>query len=318
MRRTRLPQGIAPWLPLLLLACGPALVPTPPAPAPRPTPVPNTPGPAARPVASGAARYTLPSAIPVSRYSVSVRVQLERDSAGRVQREGAESGGTVTLTVRRDRRGGLRGTGRVDGYTLRAGGALAGPAIRTGSMPATDAPLSVNLALVLDTLAAQAVVQPALANECDRPETAAAALARDLLVRVPDSVAVGDRWRDSLVSVVCRGGIPLVLRTTVESTLQEANTQGGVTVLEVRRSLASQLEGSSPSPWRPVTVAGEGRGTQRARFDAVRGTLLELEGESTLIVRVNGATTPGAASSSGTGLMQQVVQRVTLGARRMP
>lgn len=315
MRRIPSPRGTALWLPLplLLLACGPALVPAPPAPAPRP--VPNAPPTVARPAAPGAVRYSLPSAIPVSRYTVSMRVQLERDSAGRTQREGAESAGTVTLTLQRDRRGGLRGTGRVDGYTFRAGGALAGSPVRTAGAPANDAPLSVSLALALDTLAAQAVVQPALANECDRPETAAASLARDLLVRVPDSVAVGDRWRDSLVSVVCRGGIPLVLRTTVESTLQEASMQDGITVLDVRRALTSRLEGSAQSPWRTVTIGGEGRGTQRARFDAARGTLLELEGESMLIVRVTGGSPAGAAGSAGAGGVQQVVQRVTFTAR---
>ncbi len=305
LRRTALP------LLLLLGACGPALVSTPPATAPPSRPAD---APVSTPVAAAprTARFTLPGTPVTADYDVRVRTALERDSAGVREQDQVESSARVQLVVRRDVRGGLRGTGRVDSFTVKASGASVRSSLRTSGSAAAIAPplpplLNVSIDVLLDSLSVRATVRPAPANECDRPEVAAAALARDLLVRVPQSVAVGDTWRDSLVAFVCRGGVPITLRTTVETRVD--GTDDGDRTLRLRRTIATKLEGTSRSPWRQVEISGEGRGTQTVKLDLTRGALSELDGESTLTFRIANGSLRDAART------QQVVQKSSVQVR---
>lgn len=305
-RRT-LPLRFA--LVLLSASCGPALVSTPPAPAPRPADAPVS-----TPVVTAprAARFTLPGTPATADYSVRVRTALERDSAGVTEQDMVESSARVQLVLRRDVRGGLRGTGRVDSFTVRATGASVRSSLRTsGSAAAASAPLpplvNVNIDVLLDSTSLRATVRPTPANECDRPDVAAAALARDLLVRVPQSVAVGDTWRDSLVAFVCRGGVPITLRTTIESRVD--GTDDNDRKLRLTRTITTRLEGISRSPWRQVELSGEGRGTQNVTIDLVRGTLLEIDGESTLTFRIANGSLRDAVRT------QQVVQKSSVQVR---
>jgi len=289
-----------------LVACAPGLSPSPaPAPAPAPVPVAGPPAEAPR-----VARFRLPLVLNATRYDMRVRTELERDSAGRTERDLMESAARVELSLRRDARGLLRGAGRVDSFVVRSTGATA-----RGSAPAAiatttvAAPLFTSVAIdaVLDSTQLRTVVRPPLANECDRPEAAAAGMARELLIRVPESVGVGDRWRDSLVTLICRGGVPMTMRTTVESTV--TGTGDGDRVLRISRTLATTIEGSTRTPWRQVEITGDGRGTQEIQVDIQRGTLTALDGESTLTVRVVNGSLRDAART------QQVVQKVTVSAR---
>ncbi len=294
---------------VFLGACGPALVAVPPA-APRPTPsVPASAPPSApAPSASGAPRFALPAVSPTARYGVRVRTALTRDSAGRTEQDVVESSARVELTLRRDARGSLRGTGRVDSFTVRASGASVRSASSVGPTPAPVPPLSnIMFDVLLDSAFVRTSVRPALANECDSPEAAAASMARDLLIRVPPNVVVGTRWRDSVVAFVCRGGVPITMRTTVESTL--SGTSDGDRRLRIRRTIDTRLEGISRSPWRQVEIGGEGSGTQDVQLDVATGSIVELDGESTLMLRVANGSLRDAAR------VQRVVQKSTVQVR---
>ena len=304
----RMPLG-RPLSVMAVLALCAACAPGPsaaPAPAPVPTPVVTPPS-----VESPRApRFRLPLALATTSYGMQVRTELERDSAGRTERDLVESSARVELTLRRDPRGLLRGAGRVDSFVVRASGASARTTTpATMLSTAVPAPLFTSVAIdaVLDSTQLRTVVRPPLANECDRPEAAAAGMARELLVRIPESVSVGDRWRDSLVTLVCRGGVPMTVRTIIESVA--AGTTDGDRILRVRRTVATTLDGNSRTPWRQVEITGTGRGTQDVQVDVARGTMVALDGESTLTIRVVNGSLRDAART------QQVVQKVTLSAR---
>ena len=259
-----------------------------------------------------AARFTLPGTPAIADYTVRVRTSLERDSAGVTEQDMVESSARVQLVLRRDVRGGLRGTGRVDSFTVKATGASVRSSLRTSGSAATAAPpppplLNVNIDVLLDSAFVRATVRPSPANECDRPDVAAAGLARDLLVRVPQSVAVGDMWSDTLVAFVCRGGVPITLRTTIET--RADGTDDNDRRLRLKRRMSTKLEGITRSPWRQVELTGEGRGTQDVTLDLVRGTLLDLDGESTLTFRIANGSLRDAART------QQVVQKSSVQVR---
>lgn len=250
----------------------------------------------------------LPAVSPTTRYGVRVRTSLTRDSAGRTEQDVVESAAQVELTLRRDARGSLRGSGRVDSFTVRANGASVRSTSSVGPAPAPAAPLSnVEFDVLLDSAFVRTSVRPALANECDSPQAAAASMARDLLVRVPQSVVVGNRWRDSLVAFVCRGGVPITMRTTVESVV--SGTSDGDRRLRIRRTFDTRLEGISRSPWRQVEIGGEGNGTQDVQLDVATGTIVELDGESTLTLRVANGSLKDASR------VQRVVQKSTVQVR---
>src|SRR5688500_7310105 len=88
----------------LVAACAPGLSP---APVPAPAPVAAPPVEAPRTV-----RFRLPLTMGSAGYAVRVRTELERDSAGRKERDVVESSARVELSLRRDPRGLLRGPGR--------------------------------------------------------------------------------------------------------------------------------------------------------------------------------------------------------------
>lgn len=290
---------------MVLQACGPALVPAPPATTP------SAPVPAATPSAPSAPvramRFSLPATSPSAEYSVRVRTTLERDSAGRSEQDVVESAARIQLALRRDARGSLRGTGRVDSFTVRASGASV-RSTTPGASATPALPLSnIQFDALLDSASVRTSVRPSVANECDNPEVSAAALARDLLVRVPQSVAVGDTWRDSLVAFVCRGGVPITMRTTTVSVV--TGTDDRDRTLRIRRTSDVRLEGSTRSPWRTVELSGEGRGAQQITLDVARGSIVELDGESTLTFRVANGSLRDASR------VQRVVQKATVQVR---
>ena len=275
----------------LVSACGGGLVPSP-APAPRQEPPPPP------PVARAAVRTALPARIGSVTWRVTstarIRVSGERDE------QRIDSRALVSWTQDRQPSGALRATGQVDSFTVRA-------SFDNGkSTPLPSMPALLLLDAVVDSTNARVVTRPPLANECDRPEAGAAALARELLVRLPDGAAEGDQWSDSTVSLVCRSGVPMTVRTVVRSTLERL--QGNRFV--VTREISSTLEGRGGSVFRALDVSGTATGTQRLELDATRGSVETLEGSSTLTLQVSERAAPNPPR------MQQVVQRVDVKAER--
>ncbi len=277
---------------VLLAACGPAVAPRP-VPAPTPIPVVTPPPAIAVPVT-----YTLPSLVTDTRYRLESTTVLERDSAGRRESQQLVSSAEAIVRLRRTANGNFEGTGRLSGYAVQS--------------PLSTTPIaldSLRFDVALDSLALRVVMQPPLANECDRPETGALALVRDVLWRVPTSLTVGDRWSDSTVQIVCRSSLPMVVRTTsVYEVTDSAGSDEG-TLLVLTRTNQVRVEGKTTSPWRIVEVTGTGDGTLEARVAVRSGAVREVAGRSTLSLVVTDRTAPTIVRS------QTVTQRVTTSAK---
>ncbi len=272
-------------------ACAPAVAP-PPAPAELPPPISV---PVVPPVAAAVVRYTLPVVVTDTRYQLHSVTDLERDSATRRDTQRVSSEAQVVVRLRRVPNGGLSATGRVFGYAV------------TSALSTTPIAIdSLRFDAVLDAQALRVALQPPLANECDRPESGALAMVRDLLLRVPATVAVGDQWRDSTVQVVCRSSLPMTVRTIAEYVVTDAvRGDDGVHVV-VRRSSRTRVAGKSASPWRSVEVTGSGEATLDARISVTSGAVSRWQSTSSLVLTVTDRTSPAAIHA------QHVTQRVTL------
>ena len=273
----------------LAIACGggaikPSTAPRLPPPAPVPV-VPVTIGPVIE-------RYTMPAVVPSTRYLSEVSATLERDSAGRVLTEHVDTRALITLQGRRDTLGAFRGSGVVDSFTVRGLESALAPnqgetKPRTPVPVFTDPPIAVSFDAAFDARNLRISTKPALANECDRPETGATNLVRDVLVRLPARLIVGQAWQDSSVSFVCRLGVPITSRTKSNYSVERADkVQGGIELI-VHRIADTQLNGELKSTWRTVTVSAIGRTTHHIRVDGTTGVVRAIESDGLLTIKLH-------------------------------
>lgn len=291
-------------------ACGRTAAPSPVAAA---TPVPVAPA----AVAPLPPRLAVASIVAERRYDVRSSARIERDSAGRKDEQRVESQGVVTWSLQRSADGSLRGSGRVDAFVVRIEGAGASPPLgqaATATNLPTAAPISTTVAFdaILDAISVRVVTRPPLANECDRPEAAATALVRDLLLRVPTTVASGDRWRDSTVSIICRVGIAIAVRSQHEYLLERIEKSASTATLVISRVTSTRLEGKLGSAWRALELAGSGTETDNARVDVTTGALLLLDGQGTLTLQLTDRSRPNTPRT------QRITQQLTTHAEVKP
>ena len=286
----------------VLSGCGHAVAP--------PAVVAPTPIPVALPVeAPVPSRIMVASAVAERRYDVRATARIERDSAGHREEQRVESHGVVTWSLQRSADGAMRGSGRVDSFAVRIEGAGA-PAptavtVSGASGAVSRVPTSVAFDAVLDAMTVRVVTRPPLANECDRPESGATALVRDLLVRVPTSVVGGDRWRDSAVSIVCRVGIPITVRSQHEYVLERVEGVAANRTLYITRTTSTRLEGKLGSAWRALELTGSGRATDTARVDVTTGALVQLDGQGMLTLQLTDRSRPTTPRT------QRITQQLT-------
>ncbi len=286
---------------LSLVACGaPAAAPPVVAPRPEPTPVPV--------VVPVVVRASLPATVPERRYDVRSSTRVERDSAGRKDEQRVETSATIALTLQRAMDGALRGSGRVDSFAVRLDGAGVSVPSSSSKTPKTPPvrPPAVLFDALLDATNLRVVTRPPLPNECDRPEVGATSLVRELMIRLPREIVVGDRWRDSTISFVCRAGIPIAVRSQHEYAATRIDGLAGQQTVVVTRLTTSLLEGRLQTSWRALELTGTGFGNDEARVDVTTGALVQLEGTATLSLRLTDRTRPATPRT------EQVVQRVTL------
>ncbi len=277
-----------------------------------PTPAPVIPIVLEPPVVSS---WSIPAVMPSTRYLSEVSTTLQRDSAGRVLEERVETRGLITLQGRRDTLGAFRGSGVVDSFTVRGLERVLSPNLGETStsrpVPVLSiTPLTVPFEASLDARMLRISTRPPLANECDKAESGATNMVRDLVVRLPRTLAVGTTWQDSTVGFVCRLGVPITTRT--KSTYLVASVervQDDRVELMVRKTADVAMLGELKSTWRTVTVNATGRSTQMSRVDALSGVLRSAEGEGLLTVKL---TDSSRRDGSGTQeVRQQTKVRIT-------
>ncbi|MBC8090113.1 MAG: hypothetical protein H7Z40_22885 [Phycisphaerae bacterium] len=294
---------------LTVVACGRK---APPSVEPRvPTPAPVIPIAVVPPPVSN---WSIPAALPSSRYLMEVSATLQRDSAGTVLEERMETRGLVTLQGRRDTLGAFRGSGVVDSFTVRGLEQVLTPAQSETStsraVPVMANPgLTVPFEVSLDARMIRISTRPPLANECDRAESGATNMVRDLVVRLPRTLSVGTTWQDSTVGFLCRLGVPITMRTKSTYLVASMERVQDRVELIVRKSADVVMAGEVKSTWRTVTVNATGRSTHMSRVDALSGVVRSAEGDGQLTVRLT--DTSRRDGSATQEVRQQTKVRVT-------
>ena len=144
-----------------------------------------------------------------------------------------------------------------------------------------------------------------LAN-CALMSGAAFESTRDLWVRWPtNSLAVGDKWRDSTRSSVCRDGVPMQVTLIREYTLTGASGDERALLLTVARRSTIAIRGSGVIRGDTTIVSGDGTATATLRVTALTGWIQDAEGESRLTL-----------TARGKSRTQAVEQTVRLAVRR--
>jgi hypothetical protein len=302
-------------------ACAPAVAPLP-APAPAPRDPPSVPAPS-----RVDRRIAIAPQLPAARYRVAVRTVLQSEEPAAAGRPGGTSAEEVvlaeaTITLRGERSwsaavgpdpwppGALRASGRVDGFRLTASprvqaarpGALATPAPAADSLPA------VTFDAVLDSVLARIAPTPALVNECDQPSVAAAGLARELLVRLPETIETGAAWRDSARVFTCRGGVPITLYLANETRVVSIAADGRSVTL--RRTVRTRVEGQLVLAWRTITLRGSGEATSTLALRLPDGTADQVTGTGVLRFEARDSARPTARETL-------IVQRTQYEAARL-
>ena len=128
--------------------------------------------------------------------------------------------------------------------------------------------------------------------------------AREVLLRIPSSALAGDRWTDSTISIVCRTGVPIAVRLRSDYTVERVDERANTVLL--RRAMTIRMDGKLVSTWRSLDVTGSGTGTQRVTVDAIRGTVVSIDGTSTVTMQMTDRNRSNAPRT------QRVVQQVEL------
>jgi hypothetical protein len=261
---------------------------------PAPAPAPAAPPPVAVVSTWRPAYPTTPVA-----YRVQVDTRLARDSAGSREDAPVQTTARVAIAWPSVSGGARRVQGRVSEFVIGGSDRIADPAVRA-------APLVATFEGSVDSVAVRVSLVPALANECDAPQTAALALARELLVRWPAALTIGQTWRDSSVTFVCRGGVPMTSRVRAR---YEVRGGADSSALDVVRVAEVDLSGEVRQPFRAVRVRGRGTGEHHFFLDRASGMLSRVEGSSTTELSVIDAARGGE---------QRVRQTATFRAQREP
>ena len=256
----------------------------------------------------------MPAAMPSTRYLSEVSATLQRDSAGHVLEERVETRALITLQGRRDTLGAFRGSGVVDSFTVRGLERVLTPNLgeTSTSRPVpvlSNTPLTVAFEVSLNARMIRISTRPPLANECDRPESGAINLVRDLIVRLPQTLTVGTTWQDSTVGFMCRLGVPITSRTKSTFLVAGMERVEDRVQLIVRKTAEVVMSGEMKSTWRTMTVNATGRSTQMSRVDALSGVVRGAESDGLLTVRL---TDTSRRDGSGTQeVRQQTRVRIT-------
>jgi len=325
-RRMQYSRAHAFAIPLLLActtACGPRATLAPVAAAPAPATA------VAPPAPPTAVKLTIARTVAERRYDVRSTSRIERDSAGRKDEQQLNTQALVTLSMQRARDGAIRGSGRVDSFVVQATGAgiSAVAPIMTKSSTSTNASnnTSTNGALsstqtpgsspsstgilfdaVLDAMTVRVTTRPLLANECDRAESGATSVVRGMLIRIPSDLVAGDRWQDSTVSVTCRVGMPITVRSQHEYTLDRIDGAGASQVAYLKRTTIMRMDGKLSAAWRAVDLVGTGTGKDDVRVDVTTGALLQLDSDATTTLQLTDRSRPTTPRT------QKLTQRMSL------
>jgi hypothetical protein len=213
------------------------------------------------------------------RYAVytEATIELASDTAA-PQRVPIAATTHVTLTLAPQTERALALSGSVDSFTVSRGAGI----------PEPEAPSEARarFSATLSPIGQVSAFEGPTVEGCGSPIPSLLAQARELLVAVPASLAVGSRWRDTTVVGTCRGEIPVTTHTVREYVVEGPDSLAGVPAIRVRRTSTMTLGGSGTQGGQPVSVAGRGASTATLYLSPTVGALLGATGTSRVTLTV--------------------------------
>lgn len=226
---------------------------------------------------------------------------LEVDSAGHPVLDSMTSVADLLISARTDSAALLRADGIISAFS-RSPYRRLDPGAPTAVIPQLRF-----VALRSDTML-RIVAQPALDNECDREETSALALISELLVPLPATLTVGDRWTDVARIFSCRGTVPMTTEWrstyTVDSLVPRA--RDGTTIAAITRDVELAVSGSATTAWPKIELRSRGAGRLHYLVRLPDAAPVQMTGETTLSLVVTSSDRPTAPAR----ILQRTTYRV--------
>jgi hypothetical protein len=146
-----------------------------------------------------------------------------------------------------------------------------------------DAPADTVLAATpVDTIPADSMPSPDSAAVFERPcvavLSAPVALARELIILPPSSLAIGTTWSDTTVTTLCRGGVPVTTTAVQRFTVLGSTRIDGDEAVAIERASESTVTGATRLRGRDVAVRGTGQGRATFYASVARGAILGADG----------------------------------------
>jgi hypothetical protein len=161
--------------------------------------------------------------------------------------------------------------------------------------------LSQKATLALSTTGDIQVVDPvpSATTLCDS-SAALITRAQQLIPKLPNQLAVGDRWRDSTTTTGCRGTIPAE-STVISNYVVVGDTAfANAVALQIHRTDSLSATGEGTEGQHRIMVAATGTGVVNLFLDTTAGRLLGSRGLQTSLVNI-----------TTSGKLTQFIQHVT-------
>ena len=125
---------------------------------------------------------------------------------------------------------------------------------------------------------------------CVAALSAPVALARELLILPPSSLAVGTTWSDTTATTLCRGGVPVTTTTVQRFTVLGSTRIDGDEAVAIERATESTIGGSTRLRGRTVAVSGTGTGRATLYASVARGAILGADGTYAVELAIESGT----------------------------
>lgn len=124
---------------------------------------------------------------------------------------------------------------------------------------------------------------PAESSACTDPTLSALQGLHDAWLPLPDTLAIGREWSDTVQTLSCRDRIPLRGVVVRRFRVQRAEVEGGSRlVVAIERTSRGRIVGSGDQFGEPVSLEGESNGTLRYIVDPALGRPVRASGTSSL------------------------------------
>jgi len=215
------------------------------------------------------------------RISRSAAIEAQMDSGMRREVSTNTTHETISLEILGDT---TRILAIVDTFSTTSQGAI-------GPVSAVQLPVQLSAVLGRDSLV---MIQGAAASGlCSVLESTVATDLRNLLPRFPDSLLIGQTWKDSADVSGCQAGIPMKSRYVRTFRVVGEAKQDSLPVLVVQRADSVSAHGEGSQQQHRVILDAIGTGGATYYLDFIRGQVvrLDLNQNSNLAITASGRTT---------------------------